>query len=160
MSPTNQAEKTCLIVQVPKGAPTDFSIQFALVRQQPAARRFRTYSSRLMRGTIPPPTPQLQPFSVGVFSCQTARNPANRLEFLRTLADLPSRPPTPPLGLLHSLLALLISNPGLPPGPEVRSRENFCCSESACYTRTDRCGCFVALGGGGEWASSRGAAPE
>jgi len=109
--------------------------------------------------TPPPPTPQPQPFSVGVFSCQTARNAANRLGFLRATADLPSRPPTPPWGLLHSLLAVILSNPGLPSGPEVRSRENFCRSTSVGYTRTDRCGFCAALGSGGDLAAWRGAAP-
>ena len=96
-----------------------------------------------------PPTPQPQPFSVGVFSCQTARNPAYRLGFLRATANLPSRPPALPWALLHSLLALLLSNPGLPPGPEVRKGENFCCYKSVNYVRTDQGDFLAALGSGG-----------
>lgn len=96
-----------------------------------------------------PPTPQPQPFAVGVFSCQTARNATNHLGFLRTAADFAFRPPNPPWGLLYSLLALLLSEPGLPSGPEVRSQVDSHRLESACYHRTDQGGFFAASGSGG-----------
>ena len=96
-----------------------------------------------------PPTPQPQPFSVGVFSCQRARNTANRLGFLRATADLPCRPPAPPWGLLHSLPARFLSHPRSRPRPEVRKGEKFSCFKSVDYARTNRGGFFAALGSGG-----------
>ena len=102
----------------------------------------------------PPPTPQPQPFSVGVFSCQTARNPANRLGFLRTAADLPLRPPTPTLG--PSPLSPGPSSLQPWPTPRARSPQSrkFLLFRIRLLYAGSSSQFFSALGGGGKWASS------
>jgi hypothetical protein len=56
-------QKTCLQIYNPAG----FSIEFAMVRNTPAALRFPTFSSRWVRGAAAPPISKPQPFSVGAF---------------------------------------------------------------------------------------------
>src|SRR5690606_19119304 len=88
--------------------------------QQPAALRLRTFNSRLVRGSTPPPITKPQPFSVGVFSCPIAPVPACSWGFLRKPADFAGQPMAPSRATFLSLLAVFLS--GLAPldAPEVR----------------------------------------